>query len=124
CLNYCYVTDNGGGGPFDHDVDPADGIVTLTSPVFDLTTYANPSLHYDRWFYDANTTNGTPNDTMLVKLTNGVITVTLETLIHTSTGNGTWVHESWNVLSQLALTANMQLIVQIWDVTPGNVVEG
>lgn len=124
CINYCYVTDNGGGGPFAHDVDPADGKVTLTSPVFDLSTYAHPELHYYRWFYDANNTNGSPNDTMVVLLTNGITTVTLETLTPSSTGNGTWLYKSWNVMNHLTANNNMQLIVRIWDASPGNVVEG
>ncbi len=124
CLDLAYVTDNGGGGPFDHDVDPSDGYVILTSPLFDLTTYGSPELDFDRWWYDGNSQNGTPNDTLLIRLTNGITTVTLETNLHTSTSMSQWVPKVYtNLNSLIAPTANMQLIVRTSDPNPGNVVE-
>ncbi len=124
CLGYCYVTNNGGGAASSSDVDPADGMVILTSPVFDLTTYGIPELHYSRWFYDGALNGNPPNDTMLVKLTNGITTVTLETIINTSAGNGSWINKSWNVASSIAPTANMRLIVQTSDALAASIVEG
>jgi choice-of-anchor B domain-containing protein len=124
CTDQCYVTDNGGGQASDHDVDPADGNVILTSPVFDLSGYSAPELSYYRWFYNGALNGNQPNDQMLVKLSNGITTVTLETILHNSPGNGTWVQKTFDVNSLLTPTANMHLSVQTSDVTPSSIVEG
>jgi len=124
CADQCYVTDNGGGGAWDNDVD--GGSVTLTSPVFDLTTYSVPLVKYYRWFANlGNNGGGNPDDSMTVKLTNGITTVTLETILNNSPGNSSWVPKSYNVASLLTPTANMQLIVSTADWGPVfNIVEG
>lgn len=124
CLNLAYVTGNGGGGPADNDVDPTDGTVTLVSPVFDLTSYTVPQVQYYRWFFDGALNGNNPNDTMLVKLSNGLTTVTLETILPGTAGNGTWLPKNWNVASFITPTANMQLSVETSDANPGSVVEG
>ena len=99
CIDQCYVTDNGGGAAYDHDVDPSDGTVVLTSPVFDLTGYIDPQLSYYHWFFDGALNGNQPNDQMTVKLTNGITTVTLETLLNNDPGNSSWVYKSFNVAS-------------------------
>lgn len=124
CLDQAYVTGNAAGGPADHDVDPTDGTVTLTSPVFDLTSYVNPTIRYERWFVNTALNGNQPNDEMNVKLTNGITTVTLEHLIPTSTGNGTWVASTWSINPLITPTANMQLIVETFDNAPSSIVEG
>jgi choice-of-anchor B domain-containing protein len=127
CRNLAFVTDNrvdSQGDPFAFDVDNADGQVTLTSPVFDLTGYSAPELNFDRWWYDGNNLNGTPNDTMVIEISNGITTVALETNLHTSTDMSQWVTKTYNVNSFILPTSNMQLIVRISDASPGNVVEG
>jgi choice-of-anchor B domain-containing protein len=122
CETKCYVTDNGGGNVGDHDVD--NGNTLLTSPVFDLTIYSNPSIDYYRWFVDI-LGSGTPNDTMRVRLSNGTTTVNLETDLQNTAGNGIWVHKNFaNLSTLLPLTSTMRLSVYIADATPGNVVEG
>src|SRR5436189_145770 len=80
CIDQCYVTDNGGGSGFDHDVDPSDGTVILTSPEFDLTNYSHAELSYYRWFYNGELNGNQPNDQMQVKLSNGINTIVLETI--------------------------------------------
>jgi choice-of-anchor B domain-containing protein len=122
CEQKCYVTDNGGGAVGDHDVD--NGNTLITSPFFDLTIYSNPSIDYYRWFVDI-LGSGTPNDSMRVRLSNGTTTVTLETVLQNTSGNGTWVHKNFtNLSSLLPLTSTMRLSVYVADATPGNVVEG
>ncbi len=122
CETKCFVTDNGGGAAGDHDVD--NGNTLLTSPAFDLTIYSNPSIDYYRWFVDI-LGSGSPNDTMRVRLGNGTTTVTLETVLNNTAGNGTWVHKNFaNLGSLLPLTNNMHLSVYVADASPGNVVEG
>lgn len=124
CLDQAYVTGNAAGGPADHDVDPNDGIVTLTSPAFDLTNYVNPIIKYERWFVNAALNGNQPNDEMNVKLTNGTTTITLENLLPASAGNGTWVNQSWTINPLITPTANMQIIVETFDNPPGSIVEG
>lgn len=124
CLDQAYVTGNGTGGVADHDVDPNDGVVTLTSPVFDLTTYINPIINYERWFVNAALNGNQPNDEMNIKLTNGITTVTLEQLVPNSVGNGTWVASSFAVSQFITPTANMQLIAETFDNAPRSIVEG
>ena len=122
CGNMCYVTDNGGGGPWDNDVD--GGYTTLISPMLDLSTYTNPYINYYRWFYDGGTLNGTPNDTMKVILSNGLTSVVLETILPGTAGNSSWVNKQFKVSTYITPTANMQIKYYISDSPPGNIVEG
>jgi len=124
CIDQCYVTDNGGGAASDHDVDPADGTVILTSPVFDLTGYIDPQLSYYHWFFNGALNGNQPNDQLLVKLSNGNTTVTLETLVNNSPGNSSWVFKTYNVSSLITPTATMHLSVETSDIQPSSIVEG
>ncbi len=124
CRDKAYVTDNGGGGAWDHDVDYGNTI--LTSPVWDASVFLNPRVNYDRWFVNrGNNGGGAPDDTMSVWLTNGVTTVLLENIFPSSPGNGTWVSQSYEIGQYLLPTANMQIIVETADWGPVfNIVEG
>ena len=124
CLGLAYVTNNGGGGPADNDVDPTDGVVTLTSPFFDVTSYVNPQLQYYRWFFDGALNGNAPNDNMVVRLQNGSTGVILENIVPSTPNNGSWEAKSWNMASLLPLTSTMQLVIEITDLTPGSIVEG
>ena len=57
---YCAFTGNAptGGSIGDNDVD--DGHTTLTSPVYDLTDYVNPSFTYYRWYTNSPPTGANP----------------------------------------------------------------
>ncbi|MCC6384602.1 MAG: choice-of-anchor B family protein [Bacteroidia bacterium] len=124
CGDIAFVTDNDGGGAWDSDVD--NGNTILMSPVFDALTYTNPVVKYYRWFTNiGNNGGGPPDDTMTVKLTNGISTVTLETILNNTPGNSTWMARSFNIDSLMTPTANMQLVVETADWGPVfNVVEG
>lgn len=124
CLDQAYVTGNGGGAASDDDVDPNDGTVVLTSPVFDLTGYVNPQLQYYRWFFNGELNGNSPNDEMILRLTNGITTVTLETILNNTAGNSTWLFKTWNIASLLTPTANMQMTVETSDDQPSSIVEG
>jgi len=52
----------------------------LTSPVFDLTAYTDPYIDYDRWFFNDGGAGGTPNDQLVVEITNGGGWVNVETI--------------------------------------------
>ena len=124
CSNQCYVTDNGGGAAYDHDVDPP-GYTILTSPVFDPTIYPVPVISYTRWFYDAQLNANPPNDTMNILISNGSSTVLLERMINNTSGNGTWVNKMYKISSFITPTSTMQLIVSTSDAGPGGtIVEG
>lgn len=125
CSNLCFVTDNGGGGGWDNDVD--GGNTVLSSPVFDPTgLYVDPVINYSRWFVNiGNNGGGNPDDSMTVKISNGTTTVTLETILHTTIQNGSWVNRSYILGNYIPVTSTMQLILETADYGPVfNVVEG
>ncbi len=123
CGSQCFVTDNGGGGAWDNDVD--QGATILTSPIFDLSNIQNVDLSYDRWFYNGGVTNGQPDDTMSIYLTNGSNTVLLERTYAGQPNQSTWYHQSYQINSLIPLTSTMQLTVYISDPGPTfNIVEG
>jgi hypothetical protein len=121
CGENCFVTDNTIGAYNAHDVD--NGYTNLTSPVFDLTIYQNPVIEYDRWFVNFGGT-GTPNDSMLVKLTNGTDTVSLEQVNRNSSGLTSWYHSSIPLTGLINFTSTMQLLVHVEDYPNGHIVEG
>ena len=121
CSNKAYVTGNTGTTSSDDDLD--NGYTILTSPVFDLTTINNPSISYSRWFFNAGG-SGTPNDSMKIILSNGITSVTLETIIRTTPSNSSWVNKQFRIADFITPTANMQLKVRIEDSSPGHLVEG
>jgi len=64
-----YITGNGGGGAGDDDVD--DGTTTLTSLPMDLSNMSNPTLTFEKWFYNAGG-NSLPNDELIVYIMDGL----------------------------------------------------
>lgn len=124
CRDKAYVTDNGGGGPWDNDVDGGNTI--LTSPVFDVSLMLNPYVNYYRWFHNSgNNGGGSADDTLTVKLTNGVTTVTLESVYPNTPQNSSWQSRSYQISQYLTPTANMQIIIETADWGPVfNIVEG
>ena len=124
CRDKAYVTDNGGGGPWNSDVDGGNTI--LTSPVWDASNFLNPQVHYDRWFYNGgNNGGGSADDTLSIRLTNGLTTVTLEEVFPGSPNNSSWVSNTFYIAQFLPPTANMQFIIETADWGPVfNIVEG
>jgi hypothetical protein len=120
CGNMAYVTGNDGGAAADDDVD--GGATVLTSPLFDLTSYTNPYLHFTRWFYNAGGT-GTPNDSLSILINNGVSSVLVDFARYNTIGNSSWVTKAFAVSSLLTPTASMKLIVRTADNPGGHLVE-
>ncbi|HRK28439.1 MAG TPA: choice-of-anchor B family protein [Chitinophagales bacterium] len=115
--NYCFVTGNGGVG-IGNNVN--NGVTILTSPVFDLTGYTNPELRYHRYL---SLQNGS-NDTLFIELTNGIETVTVETVKDGDPYEYVFHQTIANITQLIQPTATMQLIARIADLpTSGNVVE-
>jgi len=73
----CYVTGNAGGSAGQDDVD--NGIVTLSSPFMDLSSYEEATIRYHTWFFN-DSGNSSPNDTLKVYLQTPDETVMIETI--------------------------------------------
>ena len=121
CSDKAFVTGNGGGTAGTDDVD--NGVTILTSPTFDLTSYTNPFLSYERWFY-AGGGSGTPNDSMVVLLSNGQNTVEIEHVLYDDPTNSTWVKKKIRIADYITPTANMKFTVTVADWGVGHIVEG
>jgi choice-of-anchor B domain-containing protein len=120
CSDMAYVTGNSGTTGSDDDVD--GGQTVLESPVFDMSTYTTPYVHYSRWFYnDGGST--TPNDSLCISVTNGSQTVVLECATDTINGFSFWIEKAFNLSDYISLTSTMRLIVKTGDTEPGHVVE-
>jgi len=117
----CYITGNGGNGVGDDDID--GGEVVLTTPVFNLSTYSDPYIEYDRWFFNDGGAGSAPDDELIIEITNGGAWVNVETI---SDGNqeSQWVNNNFRVLNYVPLTANMQMRFRANDLGEGHLVEG
>ena len=120
CSNQAYVTGNTGVTGSDQDVD--NGATTLTSPIFDLTSYSTPYLDYSRWFFNSGGM-GSPNDSLTIYVSNGLTSVLIETVLATSPLNSTWVPKSYKISDYIAPTATMKVIVRTADAAPGHILE-
>lgn len=113
----CYVTGNGGGGVGNDDID--GGIVVLESPVMDLSGYQEPFLKYYRWFFNEGG-NGSPNDSLVFEISNGLTTVQLKAFDNTF---NVWGLDTFTLSQFIAPTANMVFRVRAGDYPQGHVVE-
>jgi choice-of-anchor B domain-containing protein len=120
CTDQCYITGNAGGPAAQDDVD--NGATVLTSPTFDLSAYFDPWVHYSRWFYNGGGSN-TPNDSLVISITNGTNTVVLETVVQNTPNNSSWVTKDFRLNPIIATSPNMKLIVRTADASPGHLVE-
>jgi len=116
----CYMTGNGGGNTGTDDVD--GGSVTLTSPVMDLSTYEEPALSYHLWFQRFNSNQGATEDSLVVKVNNGVEEVIIEVLADAVNG---WREKSEIFLRDwIDITDHMTVSFTAADFAPvGNAVE-
>lgn len=120
CGNKAFVTGNAGGQASNDDVD--DGTAILTSPVFNLTGYTAPYVHYHRWFFNAGGSSAA-NDSLVISITNGTTTAVLERVAANSVNNSSWVYKSYKIPNYITPGANMRLIVRTMDRDPGHLVE-
>ncbi len=108
----CFITGNGGGGAGSDDVD--NGFTHLLSPIFDLSSFTEPAISYQRWFANSGGA-GNPNDSLIVKLSNGTITKIVETVTASSQNNNTWVKKQFRVIDFMPATSTMQLFFETAD---------
>lgn len=116
----CYVTGNAAGNVGAADVD--GGRVYLTSPVMDFSDYQDPVISYNLWFYNSGG-NSTPDDSLVVRLSNGLQSIVLETVKESSS---VWRPRSeFHLAPLIELTENMQVTYETGDVNANpHLVEG
>lgn len=97
----CFVTSNIMRGLIPDAADVDGGKTTLTSPVMDLSGQALAALRYWRWY--TNNTGGNADDTWVVDVSadSGATWVNLET---ETIGERAWVHEEFDLNTEIALT--------------------
>ncbi len=116
CSDFCFVTGNNGGGFNTDDVD--NGFTQLTSPFFDLSSYSDPYINYERWFADFG-----GGDSMRISLSNGTISNTIETIIFATPGSSAWQPRSFRVLDFMTPSSTMHLTVYTADVGSSSILE-
>ncbi len=119
--NRCFVTDNA--------VDFGNGVIggttILTSPTFDLSSYTEAVINYERWFISMlPAQNFIPgNDTLKVLVSNGSETVLLEKVdMSDFDGNPAWVPASFQLDDLIAFSDSMQLRFEVRN-TNADIVE-
>ncbi|MBA2407486.1 MAG: choice-of-anchor B family protein [Chitinophagales bacterium] len=115
--DYCFVTDNAGGDAGDYDVD--NGITTLTSPMMDLSDYADPVVSFYSWFVNGGG-SGFPNDTLKVYLTDGITSINVAKIKFPMS---LWVYHEFHVNEFLTPNTTMQVYFEASDDSSGHLVE-
>ncbi len=109
---HCFVTGN--SGSISDNVN--EGVTNLYSPSFDVSTYADPYLSYYRFCQFSFGSD----DTLFIKLDNGVETVVIEEVFEQEPSNfeSVWYQNQIRISDYLTPTANMQFSATISDL-PG-----
>lgn len=121
CGELAFITGNGGGQAGNDDID--DGITILTSPIFDLSNYNDAYLSFERWFFNEGG-QGTPNDSLVVEISNGSQTVVLDAADANDPNQSSWFGTEVRVSDYITPTAFMQMKVRAMDLPGGHLVEG
>lgn len=118
----CYTTGNGGGSAGSDDVD--NGRTILRSPTFDLSQVNTPYISYYRWFFNDGGA-GSPNDSMIVRLSNGITTLVTDVIVNGDPFESQWRKKYIDVKNIILPTANMHISFDVGDIPPnGHLVEG
>lgn len=120
CYSKAYVTGNVGTTAGDDDID--DGYVELFSPVMNLSSYNDPFINYYRWFVNGGGSSAA-NDTLTIKVTDGIVTKVVEKITRSSSGAGSWVAHSFRVKDYFTNLSNIQFLIHAEDYAPGHVLE-
>ncbi len=122
CGNMAYVTGNGGGQAGSDDID--DGETVLTSPIIDLSTYQDPYMSFERWFFNDGGQGGAPNDSIVIELSNGTQSAVIDFAIFNDPQASEWAFKEVRVTDYVPLTAFMQVKVRAMDINGGHLAEG
>lgn len=121
CSKYAYTTGNGASSVGGDDVD--DGTVTLTSPVFDATSFYAPVISFNYWFFNGFG-SGSANDELEIVLSDGS---TSSQVIVFTTANAVmsdWTDFAINIRDFMTPTSTMQITLNASDNSPGHVMKG
>lgn len=115
----CYVTGGTSGGTAGaNDVD--GGATTLTSPIYDLTTYTNPTFEYYRWYTnDQGATPGTDFWQVYVS-NNGTTYVPVE---NTNVSDHSWRRFVFRLNDYITPSSTVTVRFVAEDATPGSLIE-
>jgi hypothetical protein len=116
--NKCYITGANNNGSLSAD-DVDNGNTLLRSPVFNLTSYIDPYINFKSYFINVQG-NSTPNDSLIMRISNGTNTAVLR--FYNTTVYG-WRSDNFRVADFVTPTANMRFEVETADRTPGHVLE-
>jgi choice-of-anchor B domain-containing protein len=113
CNGFAFLTGNGSMNPNLDQV--TNGIVTLISPVFDLTEFSDPHINYWTWYYNFHGPNPPPDDTLKIFLSNGNEMVLIDFKAFPDATQSLWEFSSIRVTDHITPSSTMQLFVQISD---------
>mgnify|MGYP002629602278 CR=1 FL=1 len=116
CGDAAYVTGNAVGANADSD-DVDGGVVTLISPVMDLTTYFDPQVNYARWFYTQFGPNP-PDDSLRVLVSNGSVVVQIDVIGNEPSTFGLWQYKNTRLSNYITVTSTMQFFFRTSDINP------
>ena len=112
CGEYAYVTENSENtNPDVGDIDK--GIVSLSSPVMDLSSYIDPYVHYSRWFYNEHGTE--PLDSLKILVSNGTEIAVIDIVGKDPATFFQWVEKSIRIEDYVPTSSTMQFFFRTSD---------
>jgi choice-of-anchor B domain-containing protein len=113
CGSEAYITGNTANASF-YEADVDGGRTSIASPLMDFSSLQTVVLSFSTWFQNSGG-QGNPNDSLLIKLTNGSETILLDYRT-AQTASANWENNSLTVsIDDFDFTQNMQLIVETMD---------
>ena len=113
CGSEAYITGNTANASF-YEADVDGGRTSIASPLMDFSSLQTVVLSFSTWFQNSGG-QGNPNDSLLIKLTNGSETILLDYRT-AQTASANWESNSLSAsTSDFNFTQNMQLIVETMD---------
>jgi len=117
CGLYCYVTGN--APSLDPDTNPINnGTCILKSPIMDLTSYVDPFVNFDRYFYNEHGPMPPPDDTLKVFVDNGIESVLIDTIGYDPSTFFQWYSITKRIQDYITITATMQFTFFVSDFGP------
>ncbi len=121
CAGLCYTTGNNATTSGADDVD--GGETWIVSPSMDLSGYANPYLHFHRYWNNSGGGFGDPrNDSLTVILNDGTNDYIVDFYTEDDNDNA-WTMLTYRIKDFCSLTANMTVTFHTEDESPGHLVE-
>ncbi|MEO8068391.1 MAG: choice-of-anchor B family protein [Flavobacteriales bacterium] len=107
CADLCFLTGNGADIGLN---DVQDGTTLLVSPAFDATTYTNPLVAWQYWYFDGSL-NGAVDDSLTFFLRTGGVDHFVSS-IHPNAAMSVWTADSVVIFNIVPPAADMQWVVR------------